>query len=219
MNIAGIVKCSTVDFPEKLSCVLFTPGCNYDCWFCHNRELIGSPPLIDYGQIYNFLKKRAGLLEGVVISGGEPTIQAGLADFLSQLKTLGYALKLDTNGSNPNVLSELIEKRLIDYAAVDLKAPFDKYQKICGRDADSVKLSAEILFKSGIEWEMRTTVIPGLCESDFWDMAQALPPLPRYFLQRYRHVPKSPAPPHSPALNPLDIAALVSALQPNVRVR
>ena len=142
MDIAGLVKCSTVDYPGMLSCAVFVQGCNFNCFFCHNRGLIeGQVQLIPEREIFSFLKSRQGLLDGVVISGGEPTLQAGLEAFISKVKAFGFKVKLDTNGSNPSVLKELIEKNLLDYVALDYKAPFNRYKEICGMDADIVRQS------------------------------------------------------------------------------
>ena len=165
MNISGIVKSSLIDYPGMISCVLFVPGCNYDCFYCHNRSLIdGSHILITPQYVTDFLLKRAGLLDGVVISGGEPTLQSGLISFIQMIKGLGYQIKLDTNGSRPDVIEEILRLGLCNYFAVDYKAPSEQYPKICGGGSDACKVikTIQLLSESGVPFEVRTTVIPQL---------------------------------------------------------
>ena len=188
MNIAGIVKTSTIDYLGKIASVVFVAGCNYDCWFCHNRALLSNPPLLDEGEFFSFLRKRANVLEGVVISGGEPTQQKDLFSFAAKIKDIGYSVKLDTNGSNPKILSSLLQNSIIDYVAVDYKAPFEKYFDICKHDASGVEECIEILRQSTISWEMRTTLIPQLSTDDLVAMAERAPQLPLYALQKYRNI-------------------------------
>ena len=138
MNISGIVKSSLIDFPGLISCILFVPGCNYDCFYCHNRSLIdGSHILLTPQYVTDFLQKRAGLLDGVVISGGEPTLQSDLISFMKMIRSLGYQIKLDTNGSCPDVVKEILKLKLCDYIAVDYKAPSVHYPMICGNGTDA----------------------------------------------------------------------------------
>lgn len=189
MTVAGIVKSSLIDYPGLISCVLFTPGCNFDCFYCHNRTLIDeSRTAIKLDEIRRFLKKRIGKLDGVVVTGGEPTLQPNLIDFLGELKHLGYKVKLDTNGSWPDIIERVCLSGLADYFAVDYKAPASRYKDICKgvADADKVLETIRCLCDRGEDFEVRTTVIPQLCEEDLVKMAQELPPLPRYVLNRYR---------------------------------
>ncbi len=189
MIVAGLAKSSLIDYPDHIACVLFTPGCNFDCFYCHNRTLIdGSHTELNQDDIKSFLRKRVGQLDGVVITGGEPTLQTDLPDFLSELKQLGYKVKLDTNGSSPEIVKTILIAELADYFAVDYKAPSDRYQEICGSGADAVKVLQTIRFLSDTRaaFEVRTTVIPQLDENDLVKMAQELPRLPRYALNRYR---------------------------------
>ena len=191
MKIAGILKTATIDFPGRLAAVVFTPGCNYDCSFCHNRDLLTTQTLLDQEQLETFLKKRAGLLDGVVISGGEPTLQGvKLIEFAAFLKGLSYDVKLDTNGSHPEIVRELLRLELVDYVAMDYKAPFARYAEICGGTADAVPVrqTLEILLEGNADFELRTTVIPELSGDDLAEMAQAVPILPAYALQLYRPV-------------------------------
>lgn len=186
MKFAGLQKTSTVDFPGMLSAVAFAAGCNYRCFYCHNRQLIENPPLLEEGEVRRFFEKRAGLLDGAVLSGGEPTLQEDLYDFAVWLKKLGYQVKLDTNGSRPAVVERLLKNGLLDYAAVDYKAPFERYTELCGAGAEGVADTIRLLEKSGIDWELRTTLVPQIREQELMKMAQELPELPRYALQLYR---------------------------------
>jgi pyruvate formate lyase activating enzyme len=189
MIIAGIVKSSLVDFPGLVSCVLFTPGCNFDCFYCHNRQLInGTHMEIDMDGVAAFLKKRIGQLDGVVLTGGEPALQPDLIPFIQDIKSLGYKVKLDTNGSSPSVIEDILQESLCDYVAVDYKAPTDMYREICGKTADAATVlqTIRLLLENGSDFEVRTTVIPQLDESHLVRMAQELPIVPRYVLNRYR---------------------------------
>lgn len=196
MRFGGLIKSSLVDYPGLVSCVLFVPGCNLDCFYCHNRPLIeGKTPLLEPRELSDFLKKRAGLLDGIVITGGEPTMYAELEETIEWFKALGYKVKLDTNGTNPDVVQRLLSHRLCDYYAVDYKAPAARYEEICGPNADSdaVLKTIRLLANSGVAFEVRTTVIPQLTLSDLVQMAQELPLLPRYVLNRYRVPQEYPA--------------------------
>ncbi len=189
MQIAGVNKTSTVDFPGVLSAVLFTPGCNYSCFYCHNRQLLEDAPRQDLREVLAFLQKRAGLLDGIVITGGEPTMQEDIADFIAYIKGLGYAVKLDTNGSNPQVVRELLDSGHVDYVALDYKVPFELYGEICGMPADGMRETLGLLLDSDIKWEARTTMIPQIRPEKLEEMASAVPVLPRYVLQQYNPQP------------------------------
>ena len=187
MNISGIIKSSLIDYPGLISCVLFVPGCNYTCFYCHNRSLIdGSHILMTPQYVSEFLKKRAGLLDGVVISGGEPTLQNDLIPFMQMIQGLGYQIKLDTNGSHPDLVEEIINLRLCDYIAVDYKAPAERYPEFCGfgSDADQVIKTIRLLSESDVPFEVRTTVIPQLGTNELALMAKELPTVSRYVLNR-----------------------------------
>ena len=189
MIFSGIAKNSLVDYPGMVACVLFVPGCNYDCFYCHNRALIdGSHTILDTRQVWDFLQKRAGLLDAVVVSGGEPTLQKGLDETIRGIKTLNYKVKLDTNGSRPEVIERLLFLELLDYVAVDYKAPAAKYEKVCGKGADAARVieTVELLQKGGIPFEVRTTVFPQLQVDDLIQMASELPQISRYTLNAYR---------------------------------
>ena len=164
MKIAGMQKFSTIDYPGLLSAVVFANGCNYNCWYCHNSQFIdGNANNVDQSEVISFLEKRRKLLDGVVISGGEPTLQADLSDFIYILKQMDFLIKLDTNGSNPAVLSACMSS--IDYVAIDYKAPKALYMKICGEiDYEMVKESLLLLGRSALKWEIRTTMVPEVAE-------------------------------------------------------
>ena len=164
MKIGGLIKSSMIDYPGKISCVVFTCGCNFICPFCHNASLI---PMVaddvdtDFHPeaVIAFLEKRKGLLEGVVITGGEPTLQTELVSFCKKVKQLGYPVKLDTNGSRPDVLRELLADGLVDYLAMDIKAMPSEYIPSIAKDVSSEMLqeSIKIIMASGITYEFRTT--------------------------------------------------------------
>jgi pyruvate formate lyase activating enzyme len=189
MNISGLVKSSLIDYPGMISCVLFVPGCNYNCFYCHNRSLIdGSHILLTPNFVTDFLQRRAGLLDGAVISGGEPTLQSGLIPFLQMIKGFGYKVKLDTNGSRPSVVQQILEQKLCDYIAVDYKAPAEQYAQVCGQDADAgrVQETIRLLTESKVSFEVRTTVFPQLGIDELSVMAKEIPEVPRYVLNRYK---------------------------------
>jgi len=189
MDVCGIIKSSLIDYPGLVSCVLFVQGCNYNCFYCHNRSLIDSThSSLNPDYLQDFLTKRTHLLDGVVISGGEPTLRNDLMAYAEKIKRLGYQLKLDTNGSSPGIVEQLLRRGLFDYYAVDYKAPAARYQEICGpaADAEAVQKTIGLLLKSGVDFEVRTTVIPQFSSADLITMAQELPLLKRYVLNRYR---------------------------------
>ena len=135
MKFAGIVKNSFVDFPGQIATVVFTSGCNFNCWYCHNRELIPrSEGKIDESEVFDFLNSRKGMIDGVVVSGGEPTLHEEIYDFIKKIKNLGLKVKLDTKGTNPEVLGKLLGENLLDYVAMDIKTSFSNYEKIVGNE-------------------------------------------------------------------------------------
>jgi pyruvate formate lyase activating enzyme len=189
VKIAGLEKNSFVDYPGQMAAVVFTPGCNYDCFYCHNRPLLRADvPLIPIGEVMSFLQKRVGTLEGVVVTGGEPTLQPDLGDFIRDVRRLGYLVKLDTNGSRPETVGKLLAEGLLSYVAMDYKAPFGRYPELCGPGADplEVRETLALLRRANIAFELRTTFIPQLSVDDIRLMAEAASPMPRYALQAYR---------------------------------
>ena len=188
MNISGLQKSSTIDFPGYLACVLFTPGCNLDCFYCHNRALLtDSAPCLPMEDVMGFLQKRAGLLDGVVLSGGEPTLQSDLAPFIRDVRALGYAIKLDTNGQRPAVVQPLLQGGLIDYLAVDIKALPEDYAIVTGKAGyDSAIETLCAAMALGVPCEGRTTLYPGFRPEALRALAQAMPRLPRWRLNVFR---------------------------------
>jgi len=174
MRIAGLVGTSLIDFPDRISCVLFLQGCNWNCWYCHNPQLIPLEADDSQSEPYTlktfteFLESRRGKLDGVVVTGGEPTIHSDLPHLLSTIKGMGYAVKLDTNGSNPQMVKDVLEAQLVDYIAMDIKAPWDRYEEICGRgvQVENVKQTLALLKVCSKGWEARTTVCPSLDDDD-----------------------------------------------------
>lgn len=165
MKIGGFEKLTVQDYPEHIACIIFTKGCNFDCSYCYNRDLVDNKiKTIDKDEIMSYLYKRRKLLDGVVISGGEPTIWNDLIDFLKEIKELKLDIKLDTNGYNPEMLKEIIDSKLVDYIAMDIKAIPSKYHKVTNKkiDFDKIKQSINLIKKSNIKHEFRTTIMKGI---------------------------------------------------------
>lgn len=165
MIIRGFQTLTLLDYPGKLAATVFTGNCNFRCRYCHNSGLVCEPEKeqeIGEDQVFGFLEKRKGILEGVCITGGEPTLQEGLADFIRHVRELGYAVKLDTNGYRPEVLYGLIEDGLLDYVAMDIKTDKERYAEICGvegLDLSRIEESVRLIRESGMDYEFRTTVV------------------------------------------------------------
>lgn len=192
MKIGGVQKVSLVDYPGYVAAVLFTIGCNMRCGYCHNPELVlpeRYAPTIPTHEILAFLAARVGRLEAVVISGGEPTMHDDLPDFIRQVRALGYRIKLDTNGTHPAMLDELYRKRLLDFVAMDIKAPLAKYQQVVARpiDVHAIARSIALIRSSGIDHEFRTTVVKSqLSPKDIDEIGQLVAGAPRFALQKFR---------------------------------
>lgn len=190
MKISGLQKLTLLDYPGKMACTVFTYGCNFRCGFCHNALLVTeeNSDNISEDEFFSFLKKRQGILEGVCITGGEPTLQPDLIEFITKVRSLGYAVKLDTNGTNPHLLKSLIDENLLDYVAMDIKHSPDKYDVICGCkvDMDAIKESVSIIIDSGIDHEFRTTTVREYhTAEDFDAIAQWIKGDSKYFLQHF----------------------------------
>lgn len=193
MNIQGLQKLTLLDYPGQVACTVFTGGCNFRCPFCHNGDLVlhpGTDPAFSSQEILAFLQKRQEILEGVCITGGEPTLQPGLSDFLRAVKDLGLLVKLDTNGYRPKVLQSLLEQELLDYVAMDIKGAPEDSPAICGLDSmelDRIQASVQLLKDSSIPYEFRTTVVRELHNaSSFEAIGQWIGNACAYFLQGYR---------------------------------
>lgn len=192
MNIQGFQKLTMLDFPGHTACTVFTGGCNLRCPFCHNAGLVLAPDEtpIREEEIFSYLAKRRGVLDGVAITGGEPLLQKDIADFCRRVKAEGFLLKLDTNGFFPDVLENLLREGLVDYAAMDVKNSKKKYAETCGRrevDLAPVEKSLSLLRDSGIEYELRTTVVGGFhTEEDIAEIARWIRGAERYYLQAFK---------------------------------
>lgn len=193
MRIHGFNKLTLLDYPGKVGCTVFLGGCNFRCPFCHNAGLVISPecePVVAEEEILSVLKKRQGVLEGVCITGGEPTLSEDLAEFLEKIKRLGYPVKLDTNGYQPQTLKELAREKLIDYVAMDIKNSPQEYARTTGvfqLDMSRIEDSVSYLMGSSLEYEFRTTVTRELHQtSDIIAIGKWLKGCSRYYLQAYR---------------------------------
>ena len=193
MVIHGLQKLTLLDYPGHTACTVFTARCNWRCPFCHNASLVLRPeeqPVIDQEEFFSFLNRRRGLLDGVAVTGGEPTLQKDLPDFLARIKEMGFETKLDTNGTRPDMLRDILDRGLADYVAMDIKAGRPNYPSATGTlrpGLEAVEESVELLRRSGWEHEFRTTVVRELhSDEDFLDIAAWLRGEERYFLQAFR---------------------------------
>ncbi len=192
MNIQGIQKLTLLDYPGKMACTVFTAGCNLRCPFCHNASLVVNPSkesAYTQEEIFDFLEKRKGILDGVAITGGEPLIQPDIEEFIIKVREFGYSVKLDTNGTNPEKLKELLDKNLLNYVAMDVKGSRSSYSQCVGiPNYDTIKIekSVEILKSCNTDYEFRTTVVKGLhTPQDIVDIGEWLRGAKRHFLQGF----------------------------------
>ncbi|MDO8529180.1 MAG: anaerobic ribonucleoside-triphosphate reductase activating protein [bacterium] len=197
MLLGGFQKLTLIDYPGKVAATVFTVGCSFRCPFCHNPELVlsRSSQLATQSSIekefFKFLRKRKEKLEGVCITGGEPTIQPDLIDFIKKIKKRGFLVKLDSNGSRPDVLKKIISGKMIDFIAMDIKNSPRRYNETNGvkTDIERIKLSVEMIMNSGIPYEFRTTVVPGIHrEGDFQEISAWIKGAKNYYLQEYREI-------------------------------
>jgi pyruvate formate lyase activating enzyme len=190
MKIGGLQKISLIDYPGRISAIVFTQGCNFRCPYCHNPELVDPArygPVLPGEEVISFLEKRRGKLDAVTVTGGEPTLQPDLDRFLQKMKGMGYLTKLDTNGSNPDVLERLIRGRLVDYIAMDVKGPLKKYERIANVKVKTamIRRSIELIAASGIEHEFRTTVVRSQLDNEDLITTAELLKKGLYILQSY----------------------------------
>ena len=196
MKYADMIKQSLVDYPGEIAAVLFTRGCNLRCPFCHNPDLLIKPKImvkpIDIEQVLEFLIQRRGFIDGVVISGGEPTLNEELPMDIRRIKSLGFLVKLDTNGTNPSMLQNLLSQGYLDYVAMDIKAPLDykKYRAACGKLSSeeffNIRNSIHLLRDAGIKLDFRTTVVPALhTAADIVEIARHIEGCDQYTLQQF----------------------------------
>jgi pyruvate formate lyase activating enzyme len=192
MIIKGLQKQTILDYPDKLACTIFTFGCNFRCGFCHNPELVidDGRAEIKEDEIIEFLKNRKGFLDAVCITGGEPTLNKDLPDFIRKIKEIGFLVKLDTNGTNPEMLKQLIEDKLIDYIAMDIKAPLEKYDIVTNTKVNKENIQKSVnIIRNFPEYEFRTTVVPGLFEEkDAKTIGEWLKGLKRFYIQQFRGI-------------------------------
>lgn len=194
MLIGGLVKSSLIDYPKKIAAVVFLQGCNFSCPYCHNPEIVNPVVFKPFSEeeFFSFLKNRINKLDGVVISGGEPTIHKDLYEFIKKIKDMGFLIKLDTNGTNPEILKKLIKDKMLDYIAMDIKAPFDEYETVTRRkvNTDNIKESLNIINRGFADYEFRTTVVKGLLTFDSFvkinDSFKEMKKIKRYYLQKFQ---------------------------------
>lgn len=193
MKIAGLMKMTLLDFPGRVACTVFTSGCNFRCPYCHNASLVMPEQITDEEiseeDFFQFLSKRKGKIDGVCITGGEPLLQPDIADFIRKIRDLGFAVKLDTNGSIPNVLRALLDEGLLDYVAMDIKNSPDSYARTCGiadPPIDHIRESVRILLSCKVPFEFRTTIVDELHDEEkMKSIGNWIGNVPNYFLQAY----------------------------------
>lgn len=192
MRIQGLQKTTLLDYPEKVACTVFTAGCNFRCPFCHNASLVVDIPQeaqITEEAFFSFLKKRQGILDGVCVSGGEPLLQPGIVEFIRKIKELGYAVKLDTNGSYPDKLKYLVREKLVDYVAMDIKNSLDAYAVTAGTDdkfLGAIEESVSFLKEGNVPYEFRTTVTKDFhTREHFEKIGRWIQGAEKYFLQSF----------------------------------
>ena len=194
MKIGGFQKLTLIDYPGRIAATVFLTGCNFRCPFCYSSELvlpekIKNQPKISEKDFFIFLKERKELIEGIVLCGGEPTISKGLIPLIKKIKKMGFSVKLDTNGSDPKLLKTLIDKKLVDYIAMDIKGPKERYNNFSGTKADVKKIqkSIDILKEGKVDYEFRSTIVPTLHKrEDVIEMAKWIRGAKRYYLQNFR---------------------------------
>ena len=224
MQIGGLQKLTLLDFPGQVACTVFLQGCNFRCPFCHNPSLVLGTEAITRESVLAFLKQRQGLLDGVAITGGEPLLSAGLEDLLREIRSLGYKIKLDTNGSFPRRLEQFISDGLVDYVAMDIKNAPEKYDHTAGAAGflPAVRESAFLLIDGKIPYEFRTTVVDELHEpEDFHAIGQWLSGAQQYFLQCFADSGEILQPGlHAPSKEKLEkCLAVASQYIPNTHIR
>lgn len=189
MDFVGIDKFSLLDYDEMISIVLFAPSCNFRCSYCHNiKNVVDSKERIPFDQILKYLEKRKGVIDAVVISGGEPTLMSDLIDKIKEIKKLGYKIKLDTNGTNPDIVKKLIEQNLINYVAMDIKSSIDKYSLVTcvNRDFTPIIKTINLLKENKIDYEFRTTLIKQIHdEEDINKIGELLRGAKKMYLQKF----------------------------------
>jgi pyruvate formate lyase activating enzyme len=189
MRLGGLQRFSLIDYPGKISAIVFTIGCNFRCPYCHNPELVDeTAEALSEETFFSFLQRRIGLLDAVTITGGEPTLHSDLVPFIEKIKAMGFLVKLDSNGTNPSTLKQLIDSKLIDYVAMDIKAPLHKYEATIARPVDlaNIQESIALILKNQIPYEFRTTVVKSLLSpEDFTHIGRLIEGAELYYLQKF----------------------------------
>jgi pyruvate formate lyase activating enzyme len=229
MFLSGIQKLTLLDYPGKVACTVFTPGCNFRCGFCHNQEFVSPAEIkkiassfIPAEKFFKFLKTRQGLLDGVVICGGEPTLQTDLMDFIQKIKALGFLVKLDTNGYLFPILKEIINNKLVDYIAMDLKTSLADYPRVVDTnlDIEEIRKSIELIKNSFIKYEFRTTIIQELHSKNILtDMANLLTGAKKYCLQKF--IPRKTLNPRFQNYHPFtaeEVIPIIKLFKKNIEV-
>lgn len=189
MKIGGLQKCSLIDYPGKISAIVFTIGCNFHCPYCHNPELVNETATeISDTEIFKFLERRKNILDAVTITGGEPTLHTDLIPFIQRVKALGFLVKLDSNGTNPDVIEQVQKDALVDYIAMDIKAPLENYSETVARpvDIENIKKSISLLIGGTVPYEFRTTVVKTLLSiDDLARIGESIRGAHTYYLQKF----------------------------------
>lgn len=191
MIFGGLERFSVIDYPGKTCAIVFTVGCNFRCPYCHNPEIVAvtkDTTIVPEDEILGFLERRRGKLDAVSITGGEPTMLKDLLEFMAKLKDMGFAVKLDSNGTRPHILRKALDDKLVDYLAMDIKAPLEKYNDVTIRptDIEKIKESIEMIKTSGVDHEFRTTIVKGLLSrDDVLDIGKTVQGAKRYYLQKF----------------------------------
>lgn len=230
MKVTGIQKLTLLDYPGVVACTVFTAGCNFRCPFCHNAMLVLPEQIDDEcltdDEVFGFLKKRRGVLDGVAVTGGEPLLHADMPEFLARVKELGYKIKLDTNGSNPELLSEIVKNKLVDRVAMDIKNAPEEYARTIGLksfDIAPVERSKEMLLRGDIDYEFRTTVVKGIhTKESLISAAKWIEGAKEYYLQQFKDSGNLILPDGLSAYDEKQMHALADAVRdyvPTVEVR
>lgn len=228
MRICGLNKTTLLDYPGHVAAAVFLGGCNFRCPFCQNGDLVLKPedqPAIREEEVFSFLKKRKGILKGICITGGEPTLAAELREFIIKIKEMGYLVKLDTNGYRPEIVEELLADGLLDYIAMDIKNSMERYDKTVGLkgiEAGKIRETADIIMKSGIDYEFRTTVVKELHGKEEMEaIGKEIEGAGAYFLQGYQESQGVIAPGfHAYDREEMEeMAAVIRPFVPNVQIR
>jgi len=190
MIFGGLEKFTLIDYPGKTACMVYTIGCNFRCPYCHNPELVDETAETTFSEknVFDFLDARTAMLDGLVVTGGEPTLHDDLPEFLKAVKTRGFLVKLDSNGTRPDMLMDIIDQGLVDYIAMDIKSPLSKYSQTVARpvDVDAIRRSIRLLIDSTIDYEFRTTVIKSmLSPEDIAEIGREINGAKKYFLQKF----------------------------------